>query len=76
MGISYYMAPELWSDDEPDARSRNHLQLRSAILFQMLAGDVPFKGPFTPPFDHEEALADQRSLNSSGRECTKRTSKR
>lgn len=46
MGSPYYMAPELWSDDEPDARS--DIYSLGVILYQMLAGDVPFKGPSLP----------------------------
>lgn len=46
MGSPYYMAPELWSDDEPDARA--DIYSLGVILYQMLAGDVPFKGPSLP----------------------------
>ncbi len=46
MGSPYYMAPELWSDDEPDARA--DIYSLGVILYQMLAGDVPFKGPTLP----------------------------
>ncbi len=46
MGSPYYMAPELWSDDEPDARA--DIYSLGVMLFQMLAGDVPFKGPSLP----------------------------
>ena len=46
MGSPYYMAPELWSDDEPDSRA--DIYSLGVILYQMLAGDVPFKGPSLP----------------------------
>lgn len=46
MGSPAYMAPELWSDDEPDARS--DVYSMGIILFQMLAGDVPFRGGTIP----------------------------
>ncbi|MEK6282572.1 MAG: SUMF1/EgtB/PvdO family nonheme iron enzyme [Acidobacteriota bacterium] len=46
MGSPSYMAPELWSDDEPDARA--DIYSLGIILFQMFAGDVPFKGPSLP----------------------------
>src|SRR6266550_9348355 len=46
MGSPFYMAPELWSDDEPDARA--DIYSLGVILFQMLARDVPFKGPSLP----------------------------
>jgi serine/threonine-protein kinase len=46
MGSPYYMAPEQWSDEEPDARS--DIYSLGVILFQMLTGDVPFKGSSIP----------------------------
>jgi serine/threonine-protein kinase len=46
MGSPYYMAPEQWSDEEPDARS--DVYSLGVMLFQMLAGDVPFKGNSIP----------------------------
>lgn len=46
MGSPYYMAPEQWSDDDPDARS--DIYSLGVMLFQMLAGDVPFKGSSIP----------------------------
>jgi len=46
MGSPYYMAPEQWSDDEPDSRS--DIYSLGVMLFQMLAGDVPFKGSSIP----------------------------
>ncbi len=46
MGSPYYMAPEQWADEEPDARS--DVYSLGVILYQMLAGDVPFKGSSIP----------------------------
>jgi eukaryotic-like serine/threonine-protein kinase len=46
MGSPLYMAPEQWSDEEPDARS--DIYSLGVILFQMLAGDVPFSGSSIP----------------------------
>lgn len=46
MGSPFYMAPEQWSDEEPDARA--DVYSLGIILYQMLAGDVPFKGSSIP----------------------------
>ncbi|HKP46894.1 MAG TPA: SUMF1/EgtB/PvdO family nonheme iron enzyme [Pyrinomonadaceae bacterium] len=46
MGSPFYMAPEQWSDDEPDARA--DIYSLGIILYQMLAGDVPYKGSSIP----------------------------
>ncbi|HVF27893.1 MAG TPA: protein kinase, partial [Pyrinomonadaceae bacterium] len=46
MGSPYYMAPEQWSDEEPDARA--DIYSLGVILYQMIAGEVPFKGSSIP----------------------------
>ncbi len=46
MGSPFYMAPEQWSDDEPDVRA--DVYSLGIMLYQMLAGDVPFKGVSIP----------------------------
>jgi hypothetical protein len=46
MGSPAYMAPELWSDDEPDART--DVYSLGVILFQILSGQVPFRGSTVP----------------------------
>ncbi|MDQ3650587.1 MAG: bifunctional serine/threonine-protein kinase/formylglycine-generating enzyme family protein [Acidobacteriota bacterium] len=46
MGSPFYMAPEQWSDEEPDARA--DLYSLGIIFYQMLAGTVPFKGASIP----------------------------
>src|SRR3954463_202357 len=46
MGSPYYMAPEQWADEEPDVRS--DIYSLGVMLFQILAGDVPFKGSSIP----------------------------
>ncbi|MDQ3712266.1 MAG: SUMF1/EgtB/PvdO family nonheme iron enzyme, partial [Acidobacteriota bacterium] len=46
MGSPYYMAPEQWADEEPDARS--DVYSLGVMLYQMIAGDVPFKGSSIP----------------------------
>lgn len=42
----HYLAPEEWSDGESDNRS--DLYSLGVILYQMLAGDLPFKGRSIP----------------------------
>jgi formylglycine-generating enzyme required for sulfatase activity/serine/threonine protein kinase len=46
MGSPYYMAPEQWSDDDIDVRA--DIYSLGVILYQMIAGDVPFKGKSVP----------------------------
>lgn len=46
MGSPYYMAPEQWSDEDPDTRA--DIYSLAVMFFQMLAGDVPFKGSSIP----------------------------
>lgn len=46
MGSPLYMAPEQWSDEESDTRA--DVYSLGVMLFQMLAGDVPFKGSSLP----------------------------
>lgn len=46
MGSPYYMAPEQWADEDPDMRA--DIYSLGVMLFQMLAGDVPFKGSSIP----------------------------
>jgi formylglycine-generating enzyme required for sulfatase activity len=46
MGSPYYMAPEQWSDEDIDVRA--DIYSLGVILYQMIAGDVPFKGKSVP----------------------------
>ncbi|MCA1591604.1 MAG: SUMF1/EgtB/PvdO family nonheme iron enzyme [Acidobacteria bacterium] len=46
MGSPFYMAPEQWSDEEVDVRA--DIYSLGVILYQMLAGDVPFRGNSVP----------------------------
>lgn len=46
MGSPFYMAPEQWSDEEPDARA--DIYSLGILMYQMLTGDVPFKGNGIP----------------------------
>lgn len=56
MGSPYYMAPEQWADEEPDVRA--DIYSLGVMLFQMLAGDVPFKGSSIPAI-MKKHLSDQ-----------------
>src|SRR5687768_7344273 len=56
MGSPYYMAPEQWSDEEPDVRS--DIYSLAVMLFQMVTGDVPFKGSSIPAI-MKKHLTDQ-----------------
>lgn len=46
MGSPYYMAPEQWADEDPDGAA--DIYSLGVMLFQMVAGDVPFKGSSIP----------------------------
>ncbi|MCA1634513.1 MAG: serine/threonine protein kinase [Acidobacteria bacterium] len=46
MGSPFYMAPEQWGDDDIDVRA--DIYSLGIILYQMLSGDVPFRGVSIP----------------------------
>jgi formylglycine-generating enzyme required for sulfatase activity len=46
IGSPHYMAPEQWSDEEPDRRA--DIYSLGIVLYQMLAGNVPFEGAAVP----------------------------
>ena len=46
MGSPFYMAPELWSDEEPDKAV--DIYSLGVIVFQILTSELPFKGPSIP----------------------------
>jgi len=62
MGSPYYMAPEQWADDEPTPRA--DIYSLGVMLYQMMTGDVPFKGSSIPSImkkhisDQPPTLAD------------------
>lgn len=64
MGSPFYMAPEQWSDDEPDARA--DVYSLGIILYQMLAGDVPFKGSSIPSIMKKHLTLPPPSFQSLG----------
>ncbi len=64
MGSPFYMAPEQWSDDPPDARA--DIYSLGVMLFQMLCGEVPFKGNSIPAIMKKHLTQDVPSLASKG----------
>src|SRR5437868_11125576 len=64
MGSPFYMAPEQWSDEEPDARA--DIYSLGVILYQMLSGEVPFKGSSIPSIMKKHLTQDVPSLASKG----------
>lgn len=64
MGSPFYMAPEQWSEDEPDARA--DIYSMGVILFQMLSGDVPFKGQSIPIIMKKHMIDNPPTFESLG----------
>src|SRR3712207_3072406 len=61
MGSPFYMAPEQWSDDDIDVRA--DIYSLGVILYQMLAGEVPFRGASIPAIMNKDRKSTR--LNSS-----------
>ncbi|HEU4713826.1 MAG TPA: bifunctional serine/threonine-protein kinase/formylglycine-generating enzyme family protein [Pyrinomonadaceae bacterium] len=64
MGSPFYMAPEQWGDEEPDARA--DIYSLGVILYQMLAGEVPFKGSSIPSIMKKHLTMPPPSFQSMG----------
>ncbi|MGI9065070.1 MAG: bifunctional serine/threonine-protein kinase/formylglycine-generating enzyme family protein [Pyrinomonadaceae bacterium] len=64
MGSPFYMAPEQWSDEEPDSRA--DVYSLGIILYQMLSGDVPFKGASIPSIMKKHLTQAPPSFQSVG----------
>jgi serine/threonine protein kinase/formylglycine-generating enzyme required for sulfatase activity len=64
MGSPFYMAPEQWSDEEPDARA--DIYSIGVILYQMLCGEVPFKGSSIPSIMKKHLTMPPPSFQSMG----------
>jgi formylglycine-generating enzyme required for sulfatase activity/serine/threonine protein kinase len=64
MGSPFYMAPEQWGDEEPDARA--DIYSLGVILFQMLGGDVPFKGTSIPSIMKKHLTVEPPTFASLG----------
>ena len=67
MGSPFYMAPEQWGDEEIDARS--DIYSLGVILYQMLAGDVPFKGKTIPSIMNKHLTTAPAPLSACGVEA-------
>jgi len=63
IGSPYYMAPEQWSDEEPDKRC--DIYSLGIILYQMLSGDVPFKGTSIPAVMKKHLMTPPPPLNET-----------
>lgn len=64
MGSPFYMAPELWSEDEPDKRV--DVYSLGVILFQILTDDLPFKGATVPVIMNKHLTQPPPKLASLG----------
>lgn len=64
MGSPFYMAPEQWSDEELDARA--DIYSLGVILYQMLCGEVPFKGSSIPSIMKKHLTLPPPSFQSMG----------
>jgi formylglycine-generating enzyme required for sulfatase activity/serine/threonine protein kinase len=64
MGSPFYMAPEQWSEEEPDRRA--DIYSLGVILYQMLAGEVPFRGPSIPAIMKKHLMSDPPAFSELG----------
>ena len=64
MGSPFYMAPEQWGDDEPDAHA--DIYSLGVILYQMLSGEVPFKGSSIPSIMKKHLTQPPPTFHSMG----------
>lgn len=64
MGSPFYMAPEQWGDDDIDVRA--DIYSLGVILYQMIAGDVPFKGKSVPSIMSMHLTAAPMPLSERG----------
>ena len=64
IGSPYYMSPEQWSEEEADKRC--DIYSLGIILYQMLMGDVPFKGSSLPAVMKQHLMTPPPRMATSG----------
>src|SRR5213593_4612100 len=64
MGSPFYMAPEQWSDEPPDARA--DIYSLGLMFYQMLCGEVPFKGNSIPAIMKKHLTEEVPTFSSRG----------
>lgn len=64
IGSPYYMSPEQWSEEETDKRC--DIYSLGIILYQMLMGDVPFKGSSLPSVMKQHLMTAPPRMAISG----------
>ena len=64
MGSPFYMAPEQWGDDDIDVRA--DIYSLGVILYQMLSGDVPFRGVSIPSIMNKHLTTAPVPLSERG----------
>src|SRR5258708_33522242 len=64
MGSAFYMAPQQWQDDPRDGGA--DIYSLGVMLFQMLCGEVPFKGSSIPAIMKKHLTLEVPSLSSKG----------
>ncbi len=64
MGSPFYMAPEQWSDEEPDGKA--DIYSLGVIMYQMLGGDVPFKGTSIPSIMKKHLTLEPPTFSEMG----------